>query len=237
MSSRRVKADVVKSNKLRHSPYDKNARPQADSGSTLSRGSSSPPTQPESTSPSPVAPSSPDQNQTILIIPVIRQVTGTMRPLLIEKCRERYPNVTPRNDFDILVIATGDGSEYEGPEEGIYAWLDGEFAAQVKTVGSAADIMRVYIRPIPQSTYSIRLFPGAFVNEEYCMDFVHTATGEPVNSPFAFELYSIASSSMPGTGRVYSMRESFAWARKPGADRISVPEEETFLLRDGGSTC
>ncbi|RPD62267.1 hypothetical protein L227DRAFT_573476 [Lentinus tigrinus ALCF2SS1-6] len=33
----------------------------------------------------------------------------------------------------------------------------------------------VFLRPIPKSPYSIRLFPGRLESREYCLDFVHGA--------------------------------------------------------------
>lgn len=94
---------------------------------------------------------------------------------------------------------------------------------------------QILVRPIPRSRYSIRLFPGSPHVQEYCLDFVDTQTGRPVNSPFKFELWSIPNPSTPWSGlgsyRVYSLEQSF---RVPQPDII--PGDEKFVLRDG-QTC
>ncbi|KAI8972204.1 hypothetical protein BD414DRAFT_540383 [Trametes punicea] len=92
----------------------------------------------------------------------------------------------------------------------------------------------VHIRPIPDTKYSIRLFPGSFTDAEYCLDFVDSTTGEPVNSPFDFELFA-------GPGET-----STPWLSLPMAMKLKsienihgiktqdiLPGEEKFILRDG----
>lgn len=92
----------------------------------------------------------------------------------------------------------------------------------------------VFTRPIPGSSYSLRLFPGSPARKEYCLDFVKTSTGLSVNSPFEFELWSIGSSTTaPGCGpvRLRSLECSWGYSQKdipPGAEK--------FVLRDG-MTC
>ncbi|KAI0819562.1 hypothetical protein BC628DRAFT_1011084, partial [Trametes gibbosa] len=90
----------------------------------------------------------------------------------------------------------------------------------------------VFIRSIPNSKYSIRLFPGSKAASEYCMDFVLSATGEPVNSPFKFNLFAGPGPSTPvgfaPTVGIRPLECSFGIAQKdirPGAEK--------FLLRDG----
>ena len=93
----------------------------------------------------------------------------------------------------------------------------------------------MYMRKIPGSEYSVRLFPGCYSLREWGMDFVRTATGEAVNRPFKFELWAVPNPKGPATqmgcGRLTSFEESFGIAR----DKIR-PGEEKFLLRDG-DTC
>lgn len=94
----------------------------------------------------------------------------------------------------------------------------------------------VFVRPIPDSEYSFRLFPGSFSAAEYCMDFVDTATGEPVNSPFEYELWGVPDPdapwlSMPITGKLHSIERAHGIKQKD-----IVPGEEKFVLRDG-QTC
>ncbi len=94
----------------------------------------------------------------------------------------------------------------------------------------------IFVRPIPDSEYSVRLFPGSISAAEYCMDFVDSATGEPVNSPFEFELWGIPNPdtpwlSFPICGQLRPIERAHGIKRKeirPGAEK--------FVLRDG-QTC
>ncbi|CDO75337.1 hypothetical protein BN946_scf184966.g5 [Trametes cinnabarina] len=94
----------------------------------------------------------------------------------------------------------------------------------------------VFVRPIPDSKYSIRLFPGSLSRAEYCMDFIDTKTGEPVNSPFEHELWSVPNSdtpwlTMPMVGKLRSAERGHGIKQ----DDI-LPGEEKYFLRDG-QTC
>ena len=61
------------------------------------------------------------------------------------------------------------------------------------------------------------------------MDFVHTSTGEPVNSPFAFELWSTADASSLGPAfRLVSLERSWGYSQQD-----IIPGGEKFVLRDG----
>ena len=61
------------------------------------------------------------------------------------------------------------------------------------------------------------------------MDFVHTATGKPVNSPFKYELRSASSmtSAQPSI-RILSLER--LWGH---AERDIRPGEEKFVLKEG----
>lgn len=96
----------------------------------------------------------------------------------------------------------------------------------------------MFIRPIPDSKYSLRLFPGSFSAAEYCLDFVETATGKPVNSPFEYELWGVPNPdadtpwlSIPMCGKLRSIERSHGIKQ---ADIL--PGEEKYILRDG-QTC
>ena len=92
----------------------------------------------------------------------------------------------------------------------------------------------VFVRPIPNSKYSIRLFPGSLPAREYCLDFVRASTGEPVNSPFKFELWTVPRTSTPWLGgmamRVHSLEKVYG-----NRQEDIVPGQEKSLLRDGQS--
>ncbi|KAI8972203.1 hypothetical protein BD414DRAFT_540382 [Trametes punicea] len=166
------------------------------------------------------------------------------------------PGVEPRSDWELLKLAyermTGDLAD-------VYAFLDKELLEDVDLQGSVEIVQRccakaldnyieptgykplpgevnpfVHIRPIPDTKYSIRLFPGSFTDAEYCLDFIDSATGEPVNSPFEFELFA-------GPGETNTPWLSLPIAMKlrsiENAHGIRTqdirPGEEKFILRDG----
>ncbi|KAI0663614.1 hypothetical protein C8Q70DRAFT_369946 [Cubamyces menziesii] len=92
------------------------------------------------------------------------------------------------------------------------------------------------IRPIRDSEYSIRLYLGLISAAEFCMNFVHTATGQAVNSPFPYKLWSVPNPAMswlsiPMTGQLKSAEYTFGIRPED-----ILPCEEKFFLRDG-QTC
>ncbi|TFK78993.1 hypothetical protein K466DRAFT_506375 [Polyporus arcularius HHB13444] len=184
----------------------------------------------------------------------------TIRDFYLVHIRKRFPRFEPRNDFDLLAL--GDG-RYKGPEKEVYAWLDQELAMTIALSGNATQALEgatrmlsakktvtgwkpspgdagVFIRPIPGSPYSFRLFPGCRSRQEYCLDFVETATGLPVNSPFQFELWSIGTSSIPhacGPVRLRSLECSWGYSQKdiaPGAEKFVLKDGMTCLLKRPG---
>ncbi|KAI0629987.1 hypothetical protein C8Q77DRAFT_1160979 [Trametes polyzona] len=177
-----------------------------------------------------------------------------MREISMEAIRIHYPFHTPRNDWEILYLSC---APYRGKDpKGLRRFLDEqlEYALQdgltyqelmddaTSTLEEHVDITGfkprpgetygVFIRPIPKSEYSIRLFPGSAANRDYCLDFVLTATGEPVNSPFKFELFAGPGPDTPmgfiPTVALRPMDCAFGFSQ----DQIP-PGEEKFLLREG----
>ncbi|KAL1950995.1 hypothetical protein VTO73DRAFT_144 [Trametes versicolor] len=183
------------------------------------------------------------------------------RKLCMEKIRKDYPEVKPRNDYDVSSLSE---KRFKGSPAEIYAQLDEDLALDVEESGyefimEAATAMLdsyveptgvkpgcsayvnndenfIFIRPIPDSKYSIRLFPGSITAAEYCLDFVDSATGEPVNSPFEFELWCIPNPdtpwlSFPICGQLRSIEYAHGIRQKD-----ILPGAEKFILRDG-QTC
>ncbi|KAI0759386.1 hypothetical protein BD413DRAFT_607578 [Trametes elegans] len=162
-----------------------------------------------------------------------------------------YPYYTPRDDFEILVLSSGG---YNGPPSGIVKYIDGalvDFNSREDAVREAATVLNekanitglkprpgdpgVFIRPIPRSKYSIRLFPGSITASEYCLDFISTTTGDPVNSPFQHQLIAGPGPMVPlGTAPKVKLRPlDCAFGIR---EEHIPPGEEKFLLRDG-QTC
>ncbi|KAH9854445.1 hypothetical protein C2E23DRAFT_818719 [Lenzites betulinus] len=180
------------------------------------------------------------------------------RNLCMMKIRQKYPGVEPRNDFEIARLCE---RRFHGSPAEIYAELDKQLAQDAKTYGydvfmglstklldtymeptgikpdePCPDPKFVFVRPVPGSKYSIRLFPGSVSAAEYCMDFVESATGKPVNSPFQFELWGIPNLetpwlSIPMCGQLRSIEKAHGIKQKD-----ILPGEEKFILRDG-QTC
>ncbi|RPD57954.1 hypothetical protein L227DRAFT_506144, partial [Lentinus tigrinus ALCF2SS1-6] len=182
----------------------------------------------------------------------------TWRDVCLQTIRNKYAGFQPRNDFDIFTLGT---SKYRGPRAELGTWLDSKLAQHIQDTGSLEFVMEkartllamstdnvtgikptrgarnVFLRPIPNSAYSIRLFPGFFAAREYCIDFVHTETGVAVNSPFEFELWAVSNPSAPwlgsGSMRLYSLEDTFKHLMEGDE---TLPGDEKFVVRDG-QTC
>ncbi|KAI0329841.1 hypothetical protein GY45DRAFT_1346276 [Cubamyces sp. BRFM 1775] len=180
----------------------------------------------------------------------------TMRSLCLEFMLEVYPAITPRHDYDLIILGT---TRYDGTPSEVLAWVDRRLEGAIRSQGSLQEVLKnarltldtyveptgkkprpddqhVFIRTIPDSEYSIRLYPGSISAAEFCMDFVHTATGQAVNSPFPYELWSVPNPalsglSVPMVGRLKSAECVFGIRQED-----ILPGEEKFFLRDG-QTC
>ncbi|KAI9061229.1 hypothetical protein FKP32DRAFT_1576683 [Trametes sanguinea] len=178
-----------------------------------------------------------------------------VRDVYLESIHKIYPDITPRHEFDIMMLGS---NRIPGTKEEVLARLDERIRYEIDELGSMEAVLeearkvmepvvvitgrkprnaqdRAHIRPIPDSEYSIRLFPGNPANSEYCMDIVDTATQQPVNSPFEFELWVIPNPNAPWlsmpSGCVRSLERCFGIAQQD-----ILPGEERWLLRDG-QTC
>ncbi|KAI0355448.1 hypothetical protein OH77DRAFT_1480059 [Trametes cingulata] len=191
-----------------------------------------------------------------LALPIPTSSTGSVlyRDFCKELVKSRYPGIEPRNDWELVFMA---GSSLQGTAEEVYAELDREYLRDLNFNGSdtlewlvSETLSRhveptgikpppkvtnkyVHVRPIPDTPYSIRLFPGSLSAAEYCLDFVHSASGEPVNSPFEFELWGVPDPetpwlSMPMTQRIRSIEHTHGVKQED-----VLPGHEKFILRDG----
>ncbi|RPD61727.1 hypothetical protein L227DRAFT_499774, partial [Lentinus tigrinus ALCF2SS1-6] len=187
---------------------------------------------------------------------------GTWRDVCLQIISEQFPGFEPRNDFDILTLGT---TKYHGPRAELEAWLDEKLAVCVDVRGSHEVVMEsmremlsmpsstitglkprgmernVFLRPIPGSSCSIRLFPGCLEAREYCLDFVSTETGLPVNSPFKFELWAVPNPSLPWIGaiseRIFSLENMFDYSTKDipaGHEKFPLRDGQTYLLKRSG---
>ncbi|KAH9890099.1 hypothetical protein C8Q73DRAFT_150782 [Cubamyces lactineus] len=241
-----MKAKATRQSKATRQPYDRTRQTLARSKS--SAGESSQAGSVPAFDPPPCLP-----------LPRSTSATGAVlfRDLCVQKVKAHYPGIQPRNDWELLYLAE---TRVEGTAEEIYAELDKEYIRDIESLGfeeceeATAGTLNwvveptgvkpfpkevnkyIHIRPIPGTKYSIRLFPGSISAAEYCLDFVDSASGEPVNSPFEFELRGIPNPdtpwlSMPVTQQMRSIE------RIHGIKQGDIlPGHEKFILRDG-QTC
>lgn len=127
---------------------------------------------------------------------------------------------------------------------GVSATFDKVFVASCQhkvKFKPTAETRHVHTRTLPGTKYSIRLFPGQYAMRLWSMDFVLTATGEPVNSPFEFELFSVPNPKTPWLfglgGWIRSAERSFGIKQDeilPGEEKYLLQDDQTCLLRRPG---
>ncbi|OJT03899.1 hypothetical protein TRAPUB_8960 [Trametes pubescens] len=241
MSSVIVKKAASSKTGKRHQPYDSSKRSKVHSKHPTPSNHSS------YANKTPTTKSTPPARSTRPTRPL-----HTIRELAEKTIRKHYPYFTPRNDWEVLYLSD---VPYSGSEAGLYEQLDNHLALDVQETGSYEEVIEratkdldepldmtglkpnpgdpnVFVQPLPGSKYSIRLFPGNAANMDYCLDFVLTSTGEPVNSPFKFELLCLPNPNAPiGSApiiRMCPLEHSF------GIPQHKIePGEEKFLLHDG----
>lgn len=87
----------------------------------------------------------------------------------------------------------------------------------------------------------MRIWPGSLEGKEWCMDFIHSATQEPMNSPFQFELWTVPPPTGYSSGpwqpaeahRVYSLENCFGIKTEDvahGAEKFVLNDGQTYLL-------
>ncbi|KAI0671095.1 hypothetical protein C8Q78DRAFT_1033965 [Trametes maxima] len=252
MPSVATKRSAPRKTAKRSQPYDRSKRTKARDASYVSSPVATPTPCKEipTTSPSPAL--NVPTGSPVTPVPHTVRLKPTMREICSRAVRKRFPSYTLRNDWELLQLS---GGAYKGGESGIREYLDRTLVSRVKEFGSHERVMSnattvlnervectgmkpdpddpdVFVQALPDSDYSVRLFPGSLQNSEYCLDFVHSRTGEPVNSPFKFDLICVPDPNAPiGSGPVYRMRP-LECAFGIEANEIR-PGSEKFLFRDG----
>ncbi|KAI0671144.1 hypothetical protein C8Q78DRAFT_1190750 [Trametes maxima] len=252
MPSATIKRPASRKTTKRAQPYDRSQRTKvrnvSSTSSQVALAARPSPSSSCTLSPRPAT----SQSSSTTSAPHTTRVRRTMRELSIQVVRKQFPSYVAQNDWELLELS---GLEYQGDESGIHDFLDALLVERVEEAGSYESVMsnatrvlddqvectgmkpnpgdpRVFVQAIPDSQYSIRLFPGSLSNSEYCLDFVDSRTGEPVNSPFKFDLICLPSPNAPiGSGPMVGMRP-LECAFGIEADKIP-PGEEKFLFRDG----
>ena len=103
-----------------------------------------------------------------------------------------------------------------------------------------ADDEDVIIMPIPEVPYSLRIWPGSRIKEEYCIDFVVKDTSICVDTPKGFEIWT----APPKWTRLPQLRlgefNRLVWTKEDGdvppeGNGFLVPEGLTGLLKRDGA--
>ncbi|KAH9890031.1 hypothetical protein C8Q73DRAFT_667719 [Cubamyces lactineus] len=184
----------------------------------------------------------------------------TARDTYLEFLQKAHPEMTPQNDFEILLLGSNWLKELKSAEEK-RAWLAQQWQEHVDSeeFGSAEAVMEsvkamldavlplagrkprpgdegVLQFSIPDSNYSIRLWPGPVEHAIYCLAFIDNATEKYVNVPADHTLWHLpppAAPWLPGAGAV----ELVSAERSMGIQPEDIIEgEEKYFLRDG-MTC
>ena len=92
----------------------------------------------------------------------------------------------------------------------------------------------VYIKPIENTHYSIRLWPGSHELRLWCMDFVDSRTREPKNSPFPSQLYAVPKTWETPWLSQEQPRPVISLQEMHGMSKDDIPDGcEKFILSDG----
>ncbi|KII84215.1 hypothetical protein PLICRDRAFT_702144 [Plicaturopsis crispa FD-325 SS-3] len=181
------------------------------------------------------------------------------------------PRAGELRDWDITVLASGKVSEADAND--FAAWSDSQLESLIEDFPPGddkrwrAEILRktkeqldgppdsigrkpkpgegdIHIRKIPDSKYSFRLWGrGLEARRQYCLDWVHSETGEAVNSPFGsqYELWSVPNRRTPmvpcASGRLATAEQAFGMALKdipPGQEKFVLVEGTACLFKRPG---
>ncbi|KAI0035994.1 hypothetical protein K488DRAFT_42195 [Vararia minispora EC-137] len=187
------------------------------------------------------------------------------RPLHQYIAKRGYPDITPRNDYEVCQLSCGN---YRPQIDGdFHIWIEKRLLLDARLIcpedverGKEIVLSRskarldkpvrisgfkpmpgdnedVHICPIPNSEFSVRLF-GKYMEDkrQYGLDFIRTSTGEPENSPFQYDLFTVPDPDTqtakpmmrPRSGRLFSVESGLGLR----ADQI-YPGAEKFILSEG----
>ncbi|KAI6013566.1 hypothetical protein EDC04DRAFT_2757855 [Pisolithus marmoratus] len=169
----------------------------------------------------------------------------TLHTRFDEFANEHYPNhdwgaVSP-NDLKtyLQMMGAGESNFEECLYEYNHGWdelVDGGFTV-VGEKPHPGDGQTPLIFHIPNSQYAIRIWSGGMEQfRQFCLDFYDLATGNPVNTPYGFELWDVP---RPGAysfgGKLFTWEETFGLSNvPPGEEKYSVPEGSRLSLKRPG---
>ncbi|EIW63137.1 uncharacterized protein TRAVEDRAFT_17592 [Trametes versicolor FP-101664 SS1] len=184
--------------------------------------------------------------------PSVSQEVGpeVARHVYLECAQKAHPDITPMDDFEILMLGGSDlkGCTTVAEKRG---WLAARRTALAEALGSAEAVLQgakqmldrtietsgrkpdpgdpnVYMLPIHGSDYTMRMWPGSFARSEHCLDFIETKTGKAINAPDDYSIWFMPDPSAPwlqGAGPV----ELVSLERSFGMQPADIPEGEEKL--------
>ncbi|KAI0033228.1 hypothetical protein K488DRAFT_70005 [Vararia minispora EC-137] len=167
------------------------------------------------------------------------------RPMLEYMAKRGYPDITPRNDYEMSHLSCGN---YKPQEHGdFYTWVERQLLIDAQLFcpedierGKEIALSRstklfekparisgfkpmpgdnedVHICPIPNSEFSIRLF-GKYMEDkrQYGLDFVRTSTGKSENSPFQYDLFTVPDPDVQTAGPMMGPRSGRLFSVESG---------------------
>ncbi|KAI0308984.1 hypothetical protein OF83DRAFT_1180149 [Amylostereum chailletii] len=170
--------------------------------------------------------------------------------------QKRYPNITPKNDMHLFMLArdtpdktpearierlakerTRTGITLAQARKKVLSELNDRLEQRATVYGLKPEPgeEEVHYLPLPDTKLDIRVWgKGLAHKHKYCLDFVDKATREPVNSPRDFELWAVPQLNMwwlPSfSGKCQSAEVAF------GVDRNKIsPGQEKYLVTEGAS--
>ncbi|KAI0639051.1 hypothetical protein C8Q77DRAFT_27903 [Trametes polyzona] len=181
------------------------------------------------------------------------------RELCLDYIRGRFPDIqtSSLSGFEIITLATATPEglnlrvtrewvkeawkmtvqDCHGSEEEALAEVEKVLDEMIVPTGrkpSPKDPEVKYL-PLDGMEHSLRFWPGDIDDAEYCMDFVVTATGEPINVPPGYELWAMPDPRTPWL--TVASQQILSAEEVMGIPRNKIkPGEEKFILRDG-MTC
>ncbi|KAI0324430.1 hypothetical protein GY45DRAFT_1262876, partial [Cubamyces sp. BRFM 1775] len=185
------------------------------------------------------------------------------RDYCMEHVKAHYPYIEPRNDWELVQMTMKpiEGSRCTTPLytrstlnrsrtsalRSAIGWVPGSWTQNLNPQGCVPplNVTPHISHPSPSNVgeaasegahtqYSLCLFPGSLTAGEYCMDIVDSVSGEPVNSPFEFELWGALDPATPAVGTPRLTHKVPSMERRHGLKREEIlPGHEKWLLTDG----
>ncbi|KAF9527146.1 hypothetical protein CPB83DRAFT_895571 [Crepidotus variabilis] len=151
--------------------------------------------------------------------------TGTIQAVFTEIALKKFPDFSPRNDYDVFIVtgpvpdnlATDNASLYHFVDKELEELIAGSRSPE-QSLKDALDLVEklfsmpgdemiglkpragdthVLIRSIPHADYAIRIWPSSPSRRLFCLDFVSATYGQAIDTPPGVELWMTPASNLP----------------------------------------